>query len=52
MISDVFKIVPEMILLCSCHSNEQKSPAISPPVDVNDYTVEQKNIPAVFDFRK
>lgn len=38
------------LILCSCHSKDKKAPPVPPPVDVNDYTVEPKNIPAVFDF--
>jgi membrane fusion protein (multidrug efflux system) len=39
-----------VLTVFSCHSKDKKISSILPPVDVNDYTVEPQNIPAVFDF--
>lgn len=50
MLSRIFLTILAALILCSCHSKDKKTPPLPPPVDVNDYTVEPNNIPAVFDF--
>ncbi|MBA3816958.1 MAG: efflux RND transporter periplasmic adaptor subunit [Parachlamydiaceae bacterium] len=50
MLSRILLTILVVFMLCSCHSNDKKKLSVIPPVDVNDYTVEPHNIPAVFDF--